>query len=68
MQKQLEDATKNNNFLKFEIEKLRHEIQKKDLEIKDKDNVHEIMAELYDKGVIDEEGNIVNQNMNNNMN
>ena len=28
--------------------------------IKDKDNDREILSELYDKGIIDEEGNIVN--------
>ena len=68
MLKQLEDAAKANDFLNFEIEKLRYVIQKKDEEIKDKDNDREILSELYDKEIIDEEGNNVNQNMNYSMN
>ena len=51
-----------NDYLKGEIEKLGDELERRRNEMLDEDKNRELLSELYEKGVIDEDGNIIQHN------
>ena len=48
-----------NEYLKAEIEKLGDEIDRKRNKSKDDEKNRELLSDLYEKGIIDENGNII---------
>ena len=48
-----------NDYLKSEIEKLAEELDRKSDEAQDENKNRELLSDLYEKGIIDEEGNII---------
>ena len=48
-----------NDYLKAEIEKFAEELDRKRDEAQDENKNKELLSDLYEKGIIDEEGNII---------
>ena len=48
-----------NDYLKSEIEKLAEELDRKSDEAQDENKNRELQSDLYEKRIIDEEGNII---------
>ena len=48
-----------NDYLKSEIEKLAEELDRKRDEAQDENKNRELLSDLYEKRIIDEEGNII---------
>ena len=48
-----------NDYLKAKIEKLGEELERRRNDVHDDNKNRELLSELHEKGVIDEEGNII---------
>ena len=56
------EAWEENEYLKAEIEKLGEELDRNRNEYKKDDRNRELLGELFEKGIIDEDGNILQHN------
>ena len=57
----IEQALKSIPLLQDEVEKLKDEIREKDEKLQRNDEERGILARLFDKGIIDSDGNLINQ-------
>ena len=48
-----------NEYLKSEIERIEDELEKRKSDLNENDRNRDLSSELYEKGVIDEDGNII---------
>ena len=56
----LEEESKEVESLKDEIKNLTQQLKKKEEEIKDNEKYGDLLSDLFQKGIIDEEGNFIN--------
>ena len=62
--KKMYEAVDKISSLKAEIAKLRDEVQKKKDELEQRNHDNEILSNLYELGIIDEEGKLLHQRYN----